>query len=249
MYKRVLIISMLLSFCLGQINLTKKQADGLTKKLNAQVAEIEKLKTSIKTLKADHLQAIKSFEDKEGSEIQEVEDEGQDMVGKLQSTINKYVSEISKLDQDSTKIANKKIALQSEKENFEGIKADLEKMIKAWNDKLAVLSDAQAGMGYYNTAMKTQLDIVLKSDALDEIEKAREDEKKAKEDAKNNKEDALKFKKEANEQKVKVDALKIKLTAEKEKNKAAAKKAKADKAKEEVTKDEKADSNTGADGP
>ena len=131
MSKYILIVSVLLNFCFGQVTLSVNE-------INQYYDHITNLEKEIGELKL----VIKDLKDKE-DDIGGSEKDAKSKVTDTQNKINDFEKAISNLDSDINKKISEKKGLEAKKDLSVGFKNELNSLIVEWNNKFQALVDAR----------------------------------------------------------------------------------------------------------
>ena len=142
MSKYILIVSVLLNFCFGQVTLSANE-------INQYYDYITNLENNIEELKNKHQKeigelklVIKDFKFKT-DDIGGSEKDAKSRVTDTQNKINDFEKAISNLDSDINKKISEKKGLEAKKDLSVGFKNELNSLIVEWNNKFQALVDAR----------------------------------------------------------------------------------------------------------
>ena len=148
MLKQIIIISIFLSFCFGQMTLTTTEANQITKKINYLNNEIKELESDRKTLIKD------------GSNLEMTEKSADDMVVMIEGLIESYETKIGNLAAEIAKTQLRNKQLKYEKKIHTDYRNELDSMRVDWKNKLSELADKHRDV----TNFRNEMEVKLKSE-------------------------------------------------------------------------------------
>ena len=131
MLKQIIIISIFLSFCFGQVQVTLTADE-----VNEYIDKLNYLNNEIKELESDRKTLIK-----DGSNLEMTEKSADDMVVMIEGLIESYETKIGNLAAEiaETQLRNKQ--LKYEKKIHTDYRNELDSMRVDWKNKLSELAD------------------------------------------------------------------------------------------------------------
>ena len=148
MLKQIIIISIFLSFCFGQMTLTTTEANQITKKINNLNNEIKELESDRQTLIL------------EGSNLGTTENKADDMVAIIEDLIKSYGTNVDNLAAEIAKTEYRKEQLEDEMEIHQKYRDELDAMRVDWEKKLSELADKHRDV----TNFRDEMEVILKSE-------------------------------------------------------------------------------------
>jgi len=155
MLKQIIIISIFLSFCFGQMTLTTTEANQYIKKINDLNNEIKELESDRQTLIL------------EGSNLGTTENKADDMVAIIEDLIKSYETNVDNLAAEIAKTEYRKEQLEDEMEIHQKYRDELDAMRVDWEKKLSELADKHRDVTNFRDEMVVKLEEEVKS-SLDE---------------------------------------------------------------------------------
>ena len=155
MLKQIIIISIFLSFCFGQVTLTKAEANQYIKKINDLNNEIKELESDRQTLIL------------EGSNLGTTENKADDMVAIIEDLIKSYGTNVDNLAAEIAKTEYRKEQLEDEMEIHQKYRDELDAMRVDWEKKLSELADKHRDVTNFRDEMVVKLEEEVKG-SLDE---------------------------------------------------------------------------------
>jgi|TARA_B100001964_G_scaffold105136_2_gene117352 chromosome segregation ATPase len=145
MLKQIIIISIFLSFCFGQMTLTTTEANQITKKIND-------LNNEIKELESDRNTLIK-----QGSNLGTTEESTDDMVAIIEGLIESYETNIVNLAAEIAKTELRKVQLEDEMGIHQKYHDELDDMRVAFQKKLSELAEKHRDVTNFRDEMEVKL--------------------------------------------------------------------------------------------
>ena len=145
MLKQIIIISIFLSFCFGQMTLTTTEANQITKKINDLNNEIKELESDRQTLIL------------EGSNLGTTENKADDMVAIIEDLIKSYETNVDNLAAEIAKTEYRKEQLEDEMEIHQKFHDDLDSMRVVWENKLSELANKHREITNFRDEMEVKL--------------------------------------------------------------------------------------------
>ena len=131
MLKQIIIISIFLSFCFGQVQVTLTADE-----VNEYIDKLNYLNNEIKELESDRKTLIK-----DGSNLEMTEKSADDMVVMIEGLIESYETKIGNLAAEIAKTQLRNKQLKYEKKIHTDYRNELDSMRVDWKNKLSELAD------------------------------------------------------------------------------------------------------------
>jgi len=145
MLKQIIIISIFLSFCFGQMTLTTTEANQITKKINNLNNEIKELESDRQTLIL------------EGSNLGTTENKADDMVAIIEDLIKSYETNVDNLAAEIAKTEYRKEQLEDEMNIHQTFHDELDSMRVVWENKLSELANKHREITNFRDEMEVKL--------------------------------------------------------------------------------------------
>ena len=145
MLKQIIIISIFLSFCFGQVTLTTSEANQYIKKINELNNEIKELESDRQTLIL------------EGSNLGTTENKADDMVAIIEDLIKSYETNVDNLAAEIAKTEYRKEQLEDEMNIHQTFHDELDSMRVVWENKLSELANKHREITNFRDEMEVKL--------------------------------------------------------------------------------------------
>ena len=150
MLKQIIIISIFLSFCFGQVQVTLTADE-----VNEYIDKLNYLNNEIKELESDRKTLIK-----DGSNLEMTEKSADDMVVMIEGLIESYETKIGNLAAEIAKTQLRNKQLKYEKKIHTDYRNELDSMKVDWKNKLSELADKHRDV----TNFRNEMEVKLKSE-------------------------------------------------------------------------------------
>ena len=150
MLKQIIIISIFLSFCFGQVQVTLTADE-----VNEYIDKLNYLNNEIKELESDRKTLIK-----DGSNLEMTEKSADDMVVMIEGLIESYETKIGNLAAEIAKTQLRNKQLKYEKKIHTDYRNELDSMRVDWKNKLSELADKHRDV----TNFRNEMEVKLKSE-------------------------------------------------------------------------------------